>query len=62
MSRDSDPPADPGKGPNGCCRRVAWYGAVSAGPDPEAAASAQTLPAGTTMLDALLLAPLSGSG
>jgi hypothetical protein len=57
--RDSDPAEDPGKGPGGCCAGSrAWYPAVAEPP----AARQRELPAGTTVLDALLLAPLTGSG
>ncbi len=60
--RDSDPPEDPGKGPGGCCQTANqsyWYGAVTATPG-QTVVRRQPMPAGTTPLDALLLAPLAG--
>ena len=62
--RDSDPPADPGKGPGGCCQAGAsraWFPAVTSNPS-QTVVRRQQLPAGTTPLDALLLGVLAGSG
>lgn len=72
--RDSAPAEDPGKGPNGCCQagpsgptagpasepasEAAWYSSV-ASPSYTVVRS-MPMPQGTTMLDALMLAPLTG--
>jgi virulence factor Mce-like protein len=57
--RDSDPPADPNQGPGGCCD-AAWMAPVAASPRQDVVRSS-SLPTGTTELDALLLAPVTGS-
>jgi len=60
--RDDAPAKDPGQGPGGCCRKgAAWFPPV-AEPSSQAPARSLSLPSGTTMLDALLLAPITGSG
>jgi virulence factor Mce-like protein len=56
--RDNEPPADPGTGPNGCCQNASWQGEVAA---PSAVVARRELPVGTTVLDALMLAPITGS-
>jgi hypothetical protein len=61
--RDSDPAADPHQGPGGCCDAAAgaaWMGPVAAQPREDVVRSSP-FPAGTTQLDALLLAPVTGS-
>jgi virulence factor Mce-like protein len=58
--RDSDPPADPNEGPGGCCDAAAWLGPVASSPRQDVVRSTP-LPSGTTQLDALLLAPVTGS-
>jgi virulence factor Mce-like protein len=55
--RDSDPPEDPGQGPGGCCQNV--MAQFVAPPAP--IATRQTLPAGTSSLELLLVAPMAGS-
>ena len=55
--RDSDPPADPGQGPGGCCQSI--IAQLESAPIP---VSRRTLPTGTTDLELLLLAPATGSG
>jgi phospholipid/cholesterol/gamma-HCH transport system substrate-binding protein len=58
--RDSAPAEDPHQGPGGCCNSPSsWYGPVAAGPE-QTAVRRSSMPTGTTMLDALLLAPLVG--
>lgn len=58
--RDGAPAEDPHKGPGGCCNSGAsWYGPVAAGPI-QTVVRRSTMPMGTTMLDALMLAPLAG--
>ena len=57
--RDSDPPGDPGKGPGGCCE-ASWVPSVTASPRQDVLAE-RTMPSGTTLLDALLLAPIVGN-
>jgi virulence factor Mce-like protein len=59
--RDADPPADPGQGPGGCCQKASWEDQVAASPRQDLVRSRE-FPAGTTQLDALLLAPVTGSG
>jgi hypothetical protein len=60
--RDSDPPADPGKGPGGCCQSsTAWFPTVTSTPG-QTVVRRQEMPAGSTPLDALLLGVLAGSG
>ena len=54
---DSDPPEDPGKGPGGCCQ--SFVAQLESAPVP---VSRQALPAGTTDLEMLLIAPAAGSG
>lgn len=59
--RDSDPAKDAGQGPGGCCQKGAsWYGPVAT-PERERATRSFRLPRSTTVLDALLLAPVMGS-
>jgi virulence factor Mce-like protein len=59
--RDSDPPADPNKGPGGCCDAAAWQPEVMSSPRADAVRQ-RTFPSGTTVLEALLLAPITGVG
>jgi virulence factor Mce-like protein len=61
--RDSAPPEDPGKGPNGCCHSPTetWQAQAVSLPS-QTVVRRQPLPVGTTPLDALLLAPLAGAG
>jgi virulence factor Mce-like protein len=54
---DSDPPEDPGQGPGGCCQ-AAIAQLVS---PPTPVAGRRTLPTGTTSLELLLVAPMTGS-
>ena len=61
--RDSDPPADPNQGPGGCCdaaTQAPWLAPVVSSPREDLVRSTP-LPTGTTELDALLLAPVTGS-
>jgi virulence factor Mce-like protein len=53
---DSDPPEDPGQGPDGCCQ--SFVAQLESAPRPVARRS---LPAGTTDLEMLLVAPAAGS-
>lgn len=53
--RDGDPPRDPGEGP-----KAGWMDAVTASPSTRST-RAMSMPALTTELDALLLAPLAGT-
>jgi virulence factor Mce-like protein len=55
--KDSDPPEDPGTGPQGAA--AAWMPSVSAAPAPVRTTS---LPRTTTPFEALLIAPVLGSG
>jgi virulence factor Mce-like protein len=57
--RDDEPPADPNQGPGGCCD-AAWYRPLASSPRQDVVRT-QSFPAGTTELDALLLAPVTGS-
>jgi virulence factor Mce-like protein len=61
--RDSAPPEDPGKGPNGCCHSPTdtWQAQVVTSPS-QTVVRRQVLPVAATPLDALLLAPLAGAG
>jgi virulence factor Mce-like protein len=60
--RDNEPAEDPHQGPGGCCDAAAgWQPELSPGPH-EGVVRTTTLPAGMTTLDALLLAPVTGSG
>jgi virulence factor Mce-like protein len=60
--RDGTPPEDPGQGPGGCCQSAAsWQDEVASSPR-EDVVRTQPMPSGTTVLDALLIAPVSGSG
>lgn len=54
--RDSDPPEDPGKGPGGCCQSI-----IAQLESPPVPVARRTLPAGTSDLELLLLAPATGS-
>jgi virulence factor Mce-like protein len=60
---DDEPAKDAGEGPGGCCQKGArsWYGPVAA---PAAASPSRSLPMPrrTSVLDALLLAPILGNG
>ena len=62
--RDSDPPADPHQGPGGCCdaavSQAPWVAPLESTPQRDVVRSSP-LPSGTTELDALLLAPVTGS-
>ncbi|MDP9182300.1 MAG: MCE family protein, partial [Actinomycetota bacterium] len=59
--RDGEPAEDPHQGPGGCCNAAAsWMPDVTATPRSDVVRS-RALPAGTTALDALLLAPVMGS-
>lgn len=58
--RDADPAKDPGEGPGGCCQK-SWYGPLTA-PSGGAPVRSLPLPRRTSVLDALLLAPIMGSG
>ena len=57
--RDSAPPEDPGKGPGGCCR-AQWFGQAVVVPT-SSVVGRRSMPAGTTELEALLLAPLGAA-
>lgn len=59
--RDSAPAEDPNQGPGGCCNGAAWEPQVTASPRADVV-SERTFPAGTTMLEALMLAPITGTG
>jgi virulence factor Mce-like protein len=54
---DGEPPADPGQGPGGCCEKAGWQSEIATSPS-ESVLRSSTMPRGTTVLDALLLAPL----
>jgi phospholipid/cholesterol/gamma-HCH transport system substrate-binding protein len=58
--RDSDPAEDPHQGPGGCCDAASWMPDVTSSPRADLV-NERPLPAGTTQLDALLLAPVMGS-
>ena len=58
--RDDAPAKDAGEGPGGCCEKAGWFGPVAESSN--APARRLSLPRGTTVLDALLLAPITGSG
>jgi virulence factor Mce-like protein len=57
--RDADPAPDAHQGPGGCCD-AAWVPQIAASPREETV-SRRSLPSGTTQLEALLIAPVTGS-
>ena len=58
---DGDPAEDPNQGPGGCCDAASWMPDVAATPQ-QTVLRARSMPQGTSVLDALLLAPLTGTG
>lgn len=61
--RDDEPAEDPGQGPGGCCEKAgqSWYGPIAMPPGYAVVRRAQ-MPRRTSVLEALLLAPITGSG
>ncbi|HUR15422.1 MAG TPA: MCE family protein [Mycobacteriales bacterium] len=60
--RDGQPPADPNQGPGGCCdATAAWQPQVMSSPRSDVVRQ-RSFPGGTTVLEALLLAPVTGIG
>lgn len=57
---DSAPAEDPHQGPGGCCD-AAWMSQASSSPRADAGRT-RSFPSGTTQLEALLLAPVTGTG
>jgi len=59
--RDSDPAADPGQGPGGCCTGALWLNPILQNPTAQVVRTT-SMPRATTPFEALLLAPLVGQG
>lgn len=58
---DEEPAEDPHEGPGGCCDAATWVPQVAASPRADTGRS-RAFPSGTTELEALLLAPVTGFG
>lgn len=58
---DEAPAEDPNEGPGGCCDTATWVPQVASSPRADSGRT-RSFPTGTTELEALLLAPITGFG